>query len=634
MLGMIVLEKAIVNKYKSIQQAQEISFENDVTTFVGMNEAGKTAILEALAKFNYFEDNEKFQFNPTLDYPRKELKKYQRSEEKVKVVECQYKITEFLHNKITKDLGKGVFSEQSFSEYLYYGSTNKTVCGINADSKRYLENLIKKYEIEEHESEVLLSHNFNLSKIRELLDENSSDSLVELMNELDEKILKGAWEKWKDPLANYIFRKWINPYIPKFWYYDEYFSLPSRIDLNALHQGEINDDSSQTAKALLDVAQIDLEELLSSDDFETFTAELEATSNEITDQMFEYWTANKNLEIEFKIDHQGNKKILDIRVKNQKHRVSIPLNQRSKGFNWFFSFIVWFSKIKNDKNYNYVLLLDEPGLNLHASAQADLLRFIEDLSDEYQIIYTTHSPFMVDSTKLDKVRTVYEGEEGTTISQSIQEKDSRTLFPLQAALGYEIAQNLFISEKNLLVEGPADIIYLTKLSEFLKSVDKEGLRDDVVLVPVGGLDKIPAFISLMTGNKLNIVALLDSFTNSKGKQRLDSLIMKKIIREKNIRFFDEFTDGLDKADIEDLFTKGEYLKFYNAAFPEQKILVKDLMDRNDKILTQIGQISGKNRFNHYLPAKEFLKINLTKKSLTENTINRFEDLFKTINNLF
>jgi len=134
---------------------------------------------------------------------------------------------------------------------------------------------------------------------------------------------------------------------------------------------------------------------MSSDNFESYIAELEATSSEITQRLFKYWSNNKNLRIRFEIDKKLKDNILvpilDIRVENLNHMISLPLKNRSKGFNWFFSFIVWFSKIQEDKDSNYIILLDEPGLNLHAKAQADFLSFIEDLSMEYQIIYTTHS---------------------------------------------------------------------------------------------------------------------------------------------------------------------------------------------------------------------------------------------------
>jgi predicted ATP-dependent endonuclease of OLD family len=630
---MLLLKNVAVNKYKSIQDKQSVDIETDVTTLVGMNEAGKTAFLEALAKFNYFEDDEKFKFKPTLDYPRRELKKYQKSEEDVEVVTCTFTITQELLDKIAEDIGEGVFVKTTFERTVFY-EKNSTIGGVHANTRKFLEHMLPTYPIEEHEKELLKKIN-NLKDIKDIQLEEKSEHFQDLINDIHSKIINKSISSWSDPLSSYVYLKWLSPNIPKFWYYDEYFNLPSRINLTHVKNGQLNDESSKTAKALLEVSQVDLDDLLIADDFETFIAELEATSNEITDQMFRYWTANSNLEIEFKIDTLSNtEKVLDIRIKNQKHRVSIPLNQRSKGFNWFFSFIVWFSKIKNEKNKNYILLLDEPGLNLHASAQGDLLSFIEDLSKDYQVIYTTHSPFMVDSTKLHRVRTVYEGEDGTTISDSIQEKDSRTLFPLQAALGYEIAQNLFVAQNNLLVEGPADLIYLTKMSEILKSNGKTGLNDDIVIVPVGGLDKVPAFISLMTGNKLSMVALLDSFNSPKGKQRLDDLVSRKIIKEKKIRFFDEFTSGKDKADVEDLFTIAEYLKYFRAAFPSETVQTSDIKNKNGQILPQINQVIGRNRFNHYLPSKEFLRMNLSIKSFSKSTLDNFEKMFETINSLF
>ncbi len=92
-----------------------------------------------------------------------------------------------------------------------------------------------------------------------------------------------------------------------------------------------------------------------------------------------------------------------------------------------------------------------------------------------------------------------------------KKRTQNTLFPLQAALGYDIAQNLFVSKNNLLVEGVADLIYLTVMSDLLKSHGKTSLKEEVTIVPVGGLDKVSTFVSLLGANKLNIVCLLDSF---------------------------------------------------------------------------------------------------------------------------
>lgn len=433
--------------------------------------------------------------------------------------------------------------------------------------------------------------------------------------------------------------------MPKFLYYDEYYELPSEIEIKKLQTEQLEEEKLKTSKALFDLADINIDELVNDDDYEPYKAELEATSNQITSTLFDYWKTNTNLRVEFDIQKQivtrpNNTKevnpILKIRVFSQKYQMSLPLASRSKGFNWFFSFIVWFSKIQEDKDSNYILLLDEPGLNLHATAQEDLRRFLEDLSANYQVIYTTHSPFMVDPNRLERVRTVLETDKGTRISDSIQEKDPDTLFPLQAALGYDIAQNLFINKNNLLIEGPADLLYLSAISEYLHGAGRAGLKEDVTLVPVGGLDKVTAFISLLRGQKLNIACLLDTFTDQKGKARVQDLIQQKIIKEKNVRFFDEFTDtGATSADIEDLFTKAEYLKLFNPAFPDYKNLkVGDLDTKKERILEQINATLGIKRFNHYKPAYELAKKGLTEKTLSDATLEKFEKMFKEINKLF
>ena len=369
--------------------------------------------------------------------------------------------------------------------------------------------------------------------------------------------------------------------MPEFLYFDEYYSLPGTINLNKFKDNSIDEDftkeENDITNALFELANIDINKVMDSDNYEEFISELEATSNSITDKLLDYWSTNKNLEINFDIQSKQNKrtntleKFLQIRIKNTKHRVTLPLRNRSKGFIWFFSFLVWFSKVQQ-KN-NIIILLDEPGLNLHAEAQEDLLKYIdEELVPNYQVIYTTHSPFMIDSEKLDEVRTVYDSNDskkGSIISNALEEKDQGTLFPLQAALGYNLAQNLYISEKNLLVEGVADLMYITIMSGTLNLLGREGLSDDITIVPVGGLDKVATFISLLRGNKLNMVCVLDTFTDQKGKARLDNLIQEKIVKENQIKFFDEYIDRLKVADVEDMFEINEYLNIFNEEFKDE-----------------------------------------------------------------
>lgn len=379
---------------------------------------------------------------------------------------------------------------------------------------------------------------------------------------------------------------------------------------------------------------------MEANSYEDFKAELEATQAIISDELFKYWSTNQNLKILFdidkveKIESPNNRHIvdhvLDIRVQNTRNGVSLPLKNRSKGFNWFFSFLVWFKKIQEDNDNTYILLLDEPGLNLHAMAQQDLLRFINDLSKEYQIIYTTHSPFMIDSQNLHQVRTVVEKTDGTHISDCLQEKDPNTLFPLQAALGYTLAQNLFVSPKNLIVEGITDLVYLSVLSNVILEANREGLKEDITVVPVGGADKVSTFVSLLRGNDLGIVCLLDTFIDQSAKARLDNLIAQNIIKNKKVVFYHDIL-SVDFADIEDIFSDKDYLMLYNKAFAK-KIKISQIK-KEKPIIAQLKGLNSKKDFNHYIPAN-YLAKNIKDILLSDETLDNFEALFKKINKLF
>ncbi|WP_301885267.1 AAA family ATPase [Neisseria uirgultaei] len=637
------LTNVTIYKYKSYDQQQSFPIDDDITIIVGKNESGKTAILEAIAKTNYFSDDSDFEFNPTHDYPRKEKKKYDKSGEIGKAISCTYLLEQEEISEIEKYLGCGVVSKWEFTVTTKYDN-RITVTHPEVDTNKFLEFIGNKYNLNSKNLDILKT----LTSKEEILDaidghrseedasekEKFSKTLIHIK---DNYFTDLNWDDW---LAAYLWQRHLNPIMPKFMYFDEYYELPSEINLETISKSTTQD--AKTAKALLELADVDLDDLKSPDSYEDFKAELEATSSEITQHIFKYWKNNTGLRFQFDIENKINRnspntseKYLNIRIWSDKHHISLPLSNRSKGFNWFFSFIVWFSRIQEDKSNQYILLLDEPGLNLHAAAQSDLLNFLDDLSKEYQIIYTTHSPFMVPHNSLERVRTVYKSKDGTTIKDAIEEKDSDTLFPLQAALGYDIAQNLFINKNNLLVEGVSDLIYLTMMSSILEESGLQGIRDDITIVPVGGLDKVTSFISLLKGQNLNIVCALDTFTDQKGKARLNSLIEQKIIKDKSILFFNEFSRNVGNiADLEDLFSIEEYLKFFNSAFDEYDDIAASVIDASKPVIQQINKIIGKSRYNHYRPSMTASKLGLSKGDFSQETIERFENLFKKINSLF
>ncbi len=644
------LIKAVIHNYKSIETEQEFAIEQDITVLVGMNESGKTSILEALAKSNYFQNDKKFKYNSTHDYPRKWKKKLDKSGEDPKAVTCTFSIPDSLIDKISNDIGKDVFI-QSEIEIIYKFSNSRIYKNISVNTQKFIENKTAQLGISSKTLNDKLATVKNIETLTAIIAEYKDENIINGLETLKEYFKNER--KWShNLLGEYIARVYLAPNLPKFLYYDEYYALPSRISIENLQKEILDDEELKTAKALFDLADINVDEIIDANDYEDFKAELEATQATITNELFKYWDTNKNLEIIFDIDKVEKEEerttrnaygqqetvkdvkvvehILDIRVKNRRSGVSLPLKNRSKGFNWFFSFLVWFKKIQEDQNHNYILLLDEPGLNLHAAAQDNLLSFLKDLSSDYQIIYTTHSPFMIESDSLQKVRTVVETESGSVISESIQEKDPNTLFPLQAALGYDIAQNLFVSKHNLLVEGASDLLYLQVMSAVLQSDGRTGLNEKITIVPTGGLDKVSTFISLLRGSELNIVCLLDTFKDGK----LDDLIEQKIISKKKIRFFDEFLDNYSTADIEDLFSKGDYIKIYNDGFPDNQINLAGLNDNIKPILIQINKHLGINRFNHYRPANKLAAKGVDASYFEPATLDNFEKVFIEINKLF
>ena len=623
-------------KYKSFLTEQTMSIEPDITRIVGKNESGKSALLEAIAKTNYYDqNNSNFKFNKELDYPRSQLMRV-RKEDPV-AIRCTYELSDNELKAIEGQFSEGILKNNQVTVETSYAG-QRTISGLDVDFLIFKNWLVNNYGCESIKSVILQCEDF--SSLQKTAKENLNDETWTNINNEIKKISEGCDKEWVD-IDAYIYNKFINPKLPKFWYFSDYFDLPGRIDIAKYEKWETsnepsndpNADGFRVVSALFELSGLTVKDLKNESNYESFIATLEATSNSITDEMFSYWSTNNNLEIEFTLEHSSSSLFLNIRVKNKIHRVSLPLGNRSKGFLWFFSFLVWFNKLQGDNKSTYILLLDEPGLSLHAAAQRDLLRFIEErLAPAYQVIYTTHSPFMIDSLKLNQVRTVYDTQDpriGSVISSVLQEKDSDTLFPLQAALGYTLAQNLYISEKNLLVEGISDFVYLSHFSAVLNDAGREGLDDSITIVPVGGAEKVATFISLMRGNELNCVCLLDTLTEQKAKDNLQKMVQQKLISDKKIIFVDEFTN-FNYADIEDLFDTQDYLTIYKGAFNTG--VSAEQIDDSKGIMVQLKRINDNKAFNHYLPAKYMMQ-NIGTLRFTDKTLNSFEAVFKKINML-
>lgn len=622
----MILKEAKIYKYKTFEEEQKIQLEEDYTAIVGMNESGKTCLLEAIAKANSYKQN--FKFNVIDDYPRKFKKALDKSGQNPAAIELIFKFNDEELEMISTFINYH-YTDFEFKYIKNYDNSSKFEIITEID---YIEFLKKTINIEESKLESIINY-FKID-YEQYINSLNTDVDSELIEKLKKFEFKPS-EKLniKDQINEHIISKIINPNFPKILYYDEYAVLPDKVSIDELRNG--SSSSFETARALLEVSDIDINKLsLSESKFEEYRSEIEATEAYITEELLKYWSTNNNLAFRFDLSNNGQnynqiRYNLNVRIYNSRTRMTLPFSARSKGFTWFVSFLVWFKKLQEDNTQNVIILLDEPGLNLHAKAQEDLLKFIRDLAKDYQVIYTTHSPFMIGSDELNKVRTIkFDEVKGSVIMDSVQQKDPNTLFPLQAALGYDIAQNLFISSKNLVVEGIADLVYLNYMSAFLKEKGRVGLDENITIIPVGGADKVSSFISLLRGSDLNVVCLLDTLSNSTS-QKIDNLIKNKLFESKKLCTYEAIINK-KYADVEDLFSISDYLNIYNSANNSSLVITND--EKINRGIISYIESQTASKFNHYLPAKWLISNPGIK--LEEESLNNFEKVFLLINKLF
>jgi hypothetical protein len=218
--------------------------------------------------------------------------------------------------------------------------------------------------------------------------------------------------------------------------------------------------------------------------------------------------------------------------------------------------------------------------------------------------------------------------------------DPDTLFPLQAALGYEITQSLFVGEHTLLVEGPSDILYLKAVSNELLARRRTSLDKRWVVCPSNGIDKVAAFLSLFGGNKLHVAVLLDY---AKGqKKKVDQIKESKLLQDGHVFTITDFVTQ-DEGDVEDLLGAELYVKLVNAAYGQQlepaKIL--GLAPETPRLVRKVGAAfkllpPETAEFDHYGPSAWLIENpkELRGKSTTvTEALDRFEELFRRLNAL-
>ncbi len=198
--------------------------------------------------------------------------------------------------------------------------------------------------------------------------------------------------------------------------------------------------------------------------------------------------------------------------------VEIELELRSKGFQWFFSFYLVFLVEAEAGHKSAVLLLDEPGLHLHPTAQEELVAFLAKLSKTNQLVYTTHSPFLIDGQHLSRVRSIVEDDSGhSMVAAEAWPRDSEAVFPIRMAAAFVAMRELFGDRRSVLVEDWSDFHYLHLLSRECASSGRTALPEDMRVVPCGGREGIHHLSLLSSTQDRGPLVLLDGDDAGRGE---------------------------------------------------------------------------------------------------------------------
>ncbi len=635
------LKTVQIHHFKHVLDSTPVTIQPDITCLVGKNESGKSAFLEALRRLKPAQGGAKF--SSPKHYPAW-LEKRHRREAKAKDLDLDETapiVATFIVEAADKEAITHIFGNDVLisDEFQISRKYNNGYSGaFKVDEAKAVRNCLDNFDLPQELEPLRGCKNFGalrteISKLTpEISDESDAKPALGKISAAVAKILPDNTTLWQ-AAWRVLFER-----VPKFFYFSEYSNLPSTVQIRQLlaaDEEQLNDEQL-TALALLQLAEFEEDHLLDTD-YETRKRELENVANELRGQVLEYWSTNRSLRVEMdltlkqKAVNNGTTTVIDelhIRVRDDQHELSLRFDERSSGFRWFFSFLTAFSRYEFDDT-PVIILLDEPALGLHAKAQKDFLRFIEErLSKRCQVIYTTHSPFMIQPNHLERARLVEDkGREiGSVTTSDVLTTDSDTLFPLQAALGYDIAQHLFIAKDNLVVEGPSDFLFMQTISAHLIEKSRIGLDPRWSIMPLGGADVIPAFVALL-GNHLDVTVVVDA--RKEGHQKLSALAKAGFLGEKRIITIGEIANR-QMADIEDLFAKEDYVSLYNAAFGK-KIKPSDLKG-NDPIVRQIARLEGVERYDHNAPAEVLLRERADRvAALSNDTLDAFEGLFKRIN---
>ncbi len=348
--------------------------------------------------------------------------------------------------------------------------------------------------------------------------------------------------------------------LPDFELFEDFGSLlPNRIDLEDIVRANRRAEGYKAAINFLTITGLEYS-FFQQPSSRILKQKIENLNGELTLNFQDFWRQNvgKNnkIKINFELSHydhthpeKSGKPFIEFWIKDEQERL-YP-KQRSRGVRWFLSFFLELKATAMDKSQrNKVLLIDEPGVSLHARAQEDVLKVFDDIKGQIQIIYTTHSPHLIDVNKLYRILAVQRAIEDDMKSEtlvfsarSLKSATADTLSPIYSTMGARLNQQEIIKSFNNVIVKDLATFYFMKAVVALTGFDKE-----CYFLPASGAESIPMMVNILLGWGLDYINL--NFGNSEEravheklmKEHFDNnvdLAMQKMI------FMDEYQDAED-----------------------------------------------------------------------------------------
>jgi len=681
-----------VTNFRNIDDSGWIKLER-VTALVGRNESGKTALLKALHKFNPASQEP---YNPQREFPRDRFNREFHNGADWPVCAVEFELTTAFRSHLRETLGADIPTHAICTRY-YDGSLKTTYNTsvsddplLPADLLRAIESFSKQVRrltspdptqetlVAEGRKNLLSWATNQKEKVAGFKDLKNPDGMALLketrdqLNMLSNSLTADIIEPLLGIVENLLTRAQTTPMsdrlkvaiesaMPVFIYFENYGILDSAVYLPRLLDDLTKvpeDPRVRTINAMFKHVTLDAKTLHGLGIEEA--AEARRKNSVVTDEMIRRDQNNKELRAiklnsasiditkrfgewfhqrRHNITYQADGDYFRIFVSDDRRPdVNIELESRSKGFQWFFSFYLVFLVESEEGHKDAVLLLDEPGLHLHPTAQQELITFFEEISSKNMLVYSTHSPFLIDGEHIHRVRPVTEDHTGhSRVSANGWPADRETIFPLQAAAGYAMVRGLFFNKKVVLVEGIGDYIYLMMLNLICRAANRITLNSDVYITPCGGTKNVGYIASLFLGQEIRPLVMLDA--DDAGRSRRESLLKELYKGEtRSILILSEVLN-LPECEIEDILGEAVILPMVCEFLGREVVLGNErpegsLVDKIMAALTHEG-IKIPEGWKPEIARRLAMRWATIDPALIPcDVLDRAEILFKTINGRF